>query len=687
VRYRVCLLLLMLCSAAQATVLINEVLPSNAGTWTLPDGTTPDWVELVNTGKAPVDLVGMRLVLGARTHVIDAPMVVPAGGRRLLIASGNPARGPEHLAFKLPRTGGSLMLIDARGTAVLDVFTWPELPPGVSMGRCPDGGERWSFFGTPTPGQANAAGPELRTIAPAPVAHPAPGRHAAPVTIDLSAPDDGRVHYTLDGSAPGPDDPVWSGPLRIDRNTVVRARTWRPGALPGPELCATYLIGPGPDTFLALVMDPLDLAGDSGIYQPGLHANHTRSGRAWERPARVLLPGEAVPIAVGVRLHGSGSRGLAKRSFKLYARGRHGSPAHGIPLPDGTAFHEVILRADAGPHAFLRNTLMEDLVRRYDLHVDVQPSTALPLYVNGRAWGLYRLMPPKDAEWVRAITGAEALDLLAGPALRPLSGSDDHFRAALAGLLRAAPMDSLEARMDLNSLVDLACLDLWTGRADHELNVRLHRPRQPGGRWRWILYDMDVWASADDNSLARMLGAAMPEAPWLGAIMAHPELSLRLLARLVAMQATVLHPHVAGAVADSIHARHAACLQADHRRWDLELDMAAPEVSLRTVRAFITERPTHLMQHLARHTGRALRTVTMEAPPAHAGRLLLEGLPLPPGRHTVTVLSGVPMRLEAVPAHGVEFAGWKGVDGDTPAVQVDLARHRTVRPAFRWLVP
>ncbi|MDX9751830.1 MAG: CotH kinase family protein, partial [Flavobacteriales bacterium] len=597
------LLLLVLCPAGRAAVLINEVQPSNHGALVLADGSTPDWVELVNTGPDAVDLLGMRVVLGDRVHVIDAPLPVPAGGRRVLHGSGRPAQGTDHLVFKLPRSGGTLMLVAANGTDVLDVFTWPALPPGVSMGRQPDAAAAWSFFTTPSPGAPNPAGPVLRGITGAPVADAPPGHHPAPFDLALAAAEGARIHYTLDGSAPDEDDPLWTGPLRIDGRTVLRARAWRAGELPGPELCATYLIGHGP-AFAGIVMDPHHLHGDSGIYGPGAQANHTRSGRAWERPAMVVLPGSGQAVPLGVRIHGSGSRGLAKRSFKLYARGRHGSPAHGVPQPGGTAFHEAILRADAGPHAFLRNLLIEDLVRRHGLHLDVQPSAPMPLLLNGRYWGLYRLMPPKDAAWARALCGAEAVDVLAGPSLRAVAGSDRHFRKALAALYGGAPMDSIAALVDPASLVDLACLDLWTGRADHDLNVRLYRPREPGGRWRWMLYDMDVWAPADDHSLARMLGAAAPEAPWLAPIMAHPELSLRLLARITALHAAVLRPEVAGAAADSIHRQHADLLAADHRRRYQEHDMAPPDATRALVQRFIEVRPAHLLRHLAGHTGR-----------------------------------------------------------------------------------
>src|SRR5690606_12774530 len=160
-------------------------------------------------------------------------------------------------------------------------------------------------------------------------------------------------------------------------------------------------------------------------------------------------------------------------------------------------------------------------------------------HLNGRYWGLYRWMPAKDAEWLRHISGAEAVDVLEGPATVALSGKDTHFREARRALLGSATADSIDALIDLGSLIDLACIDLWTGRADHDLNVRCYRPRERGGRWRWVLFDMDLWAPAAENSVERMCSAPVPETPYVPQLLGHPELRPKLLARITALNAVV----------------------------------------------------------------------------------------------------------------------------------------------------
>ncbi|MBK6829349.1 MAG: CotH kinase family protein [Flavobacteriales bacterium] len=231
----------------------------------------------------------------------------------------------------------------------------------------------------------------------------------------------------------------------------------------------------------------------------------------------------------------------------------------------------------------------------------------------------------------------------------------------------------------------LACIDLWTGRADHDLNVRCYRPRQAGGRWRWVLFDMDLWAPAEENSVARMCSAAAPETPFVPQLLAQQELQIQLLARITALQAGVFS-HTAF-IADSVHRANETDLLADHRRWELELDVPHPDSTLAQLTHFAGTRPAHLFTHLSRRTGRKLRMVTLEAPLADQGQLLIDGLPLAPGRHEVRCFSGIPLEMEARENQGAEFAGWKGLDLGTAKGSIDLSRAKNVRAQFRAVVP
>jgi mono/diheme cytochrome c family protein len=71
--------------------------------------------------------------------------------------------------------------------------------------------------------------PGPRVLDP-PTISPRGGQFEKAVTISLKHPEPGAViHYTLDGSAPTVNDPVYEKPIQLDGAAVVRARAYKPG--------------------------------------------------------------------------------------------------------------------------------------------------------------------------------------------------------------------------------------------------------------------------------------------------------------------------------------------------------------------------------------------------------------------------------------------------------------------------
>lgn len=676
--------------AAQNGVVINELQAANRKTFVAADERTPDWVELFNPTNAAVDLAGMRFAVVGRTHVIQTPLSIGAGEHQIVWFDGSPDRGADHAGFTLPRKGGTLLLIAADGLTVQDVFTYPAMAGDLSVGRLHDGSKAWSFFSEATPGKPNRGDIAVHGRTATPSIDTAFTGSDEAVMLPLIAEEGATIRYTTDGTEPTlVNGHTCNGPITIDHDLVVRARAFVDGHLPSKEFCSTYHLGDAPQEGITIAMDQQGLIDDStGINVEGALANFSRKGRTWERLAMVKFNGtEDVPIPIGISIHGSGSRGLAKRSFKLHARDRYDSPVKGLRLNDTEFFQEGILRADAGAHTFLRNRFLEVIAVKHHLHVDVQPSRPMPLYLNGQYWGLYRWMPPKDKQWLEHISGSEAVDVLEGPAGVVRSGSDAHFKPAIEKLMALAPADTLAQYFDLDNLIDLACLDLYTGRADHDLNVRLYRPRQHGGRWRWVMFDMDLWAPADENSVERMASGTAAETPYIPQLLQQPDLQQALLARMTALIATALSPQNATALADSLFASHRAEMEADLQRWQAEMERPTPLSSHAELRKFITDRPGHLMPDIAARTGRKLRTITVEAPSSELGVLTIEGHALTPGVHEITSFTGIHMHIELHPAEDHELAGWKGSDADGASILVDVAEVRALRPMLRPSVP
>lgn len=134
-------------SAAVADLRINEV-ESNGGT-------PVDWVELVNTGTAPVDAGGLRLKddNDTRTFAVPAGTVVAPGG--FVAVDVDVAGGFGLGAADVAR------LFAADGTTLLDSYGWPA-HAATTYARCADGTGAFRTSAAPTKGAANDCSSPLR---------------------------------------------------------------------------------------------------------------------------------------------------------------------------------------------------------------------------------------------------------------------------------------------------------------------------------------------------------------------------------------------------------------------------------------------------------------------------------------------------------------------------------------------
>ena len=112
-----------------------------------------DWLELYNPSSLPVALRGLYLGTSNALFQITAVSYLPAGGYVQLLADELP--GPNHLDFKLPAEGTTIVLYDAFGVELNRVTYGPQLD-GISQGRLPDGSATVvSFAGSASPGTTN----------------------------------------------------------------------------------------------------------------------------------------------------------------------------------------------------------------------------------------------------------------------------------------------------------------------------------------------------------------------------------------------------------------------------------------------------------------------------------------------------------------------------------------------------
>jgi uncharacterized repeat protein (TIGR03806 family) len=86
--------------------------------------------------------------------------------------------------------------------------------------------------------------PGKDVLAPPRIA-PDGGTFTSPVTVKLSSPDPrAQIRYTVDGSVPGPQDLLYTAPIKVTEPTVLRARAYKDSMTRSITAQSVFIVGP-----------------------------------------------------------------------------------------------------------------------------------------------------------------------------------------------------------------------------------------------------------------------------------------------------------------------------------------------------------------------------------------------------------------------------------------------------------
>jgi hypothetical protein len=696
----------------QKTLFINEFMASNVTTLRNPlFSEYSDWLELYNAGTSEVNIKGYYLSDNPeepRKWEIPVDNLISSGGYMLFWADD--VDGGTHTNFRLSRSGEFLGLYDPDGN-VVDSITFGYQEDDISFGRLLTDLQQWVFFDEPTPGTANPevyiAGRSADTEFSVPGGFYVNGQN-----VQLSVPDpSAEIHYTLDGTVPGELDPVYTGPLRIDSTTALRARTISAGKLPGNTITQTYFIGETVNLpIVSLVTDPANLFDEkTGIYVTGTNgvpgyctSTPMNVNQDWERPVNIEIYDVDGTVEInqqaGIKIYGGCSRTrYPQKSFALYARGIYGKGSFDYQLFRDKpiySFESFILRSSADDVVY---TMMKDGMGQTILDgmdIDRQAYRPAVVFINGQYWGIHNMREKISEHYVAGNypVDPEEVNLLErNPenSYNVIAGSADHYNNLLRYIM-ATDMSGesvyayISRHLDVNNYIDYQIAEIFLSANDWPgNNIKFWRADSgPYDRWRWIIFDLDnCFFYIDRNTLELATdpdcNCNWPNPPW----------STRLFRRLLENETfrnefiqryawhmnTTFSPERVFPIIDSLKANIAAEIPRHIERWGGQL-VPNPEPWIRPtfnsieewaghieyMKYFITERKVPASLHVCQYfnlPGMVRLTIRNDQP--EAGRLKLNRQLIEGSFHSGDYFMDIPLAIRAIPAIGYAFSHWE----------------------------
>lgn len=537
--------LLLVVARASALPVINEVQSTNNS---LPDqyGQLMDWVEIHNPTGAAINLQGYYLSdsTSNRTKFTFPAGTTLAAGQFLIVWCGQAAEftttGPyppgqvRATNFNISSGGEPIVLTAPDASTTVDEFPAQAIGAGRTLGRGTGANLNTLFFyDSPTFGAANTTTgtPTATPDAPlfsVPAGIYTNGNLSVAISLPGSVPS-GVIRYTLDGSEPTTNSPVYGGPLTLNASTttnnnsyiptnldgnpgwplyegwqppasppfrinVLRARVFASGAA-GRVQTASYLQhSSGTNRYtmpvVSVATDPANMfSNDRGIYVPGWYNNMFQEGSAWERPGNIEFFETDGSLAfagtIGLRLHGNTTRSRPRKSLRIYARNPYGESVfqHRIfPQKDIERFDTFLLRNGGNDwgNSLFRDALVTTLAEPTGL--DIQSSRPAAVFISGEYWGIHNLRDRIDEGYffhhyglgTTSFSQIEVIPTGDNSMVAADNGSTmgvDDFqsllsRAASTGFASETDYAHLASRIDIDNYIDYNAFEIWSGNTD-----------------------------------------------------------------------------------------------------------------------------------------------------------------------------------------------------------------------------
>ena len=686
-------------------IVINEIMPANIDLFVDPSWNYGGFMEIYNPTLNKAPLAGCYLSDDPENlkkwRMPVSMESVPAKGFATIWFDHNDQHCTTQCPFTLDVDGGTIYFSNSEGR-LLTQLDYPAAIRRCSYARTTDGGDEWSWTGTPSPTATNTGSQFASVQLDAPVVDKKGQVFTGTLQVTVNMPKGATLRYTKDGSTPTLENGFtsYTGTFSVKSTTAYRFRMFQDGYLPSDVVTNTYILEDKNFNIpiLSVVTDNANIFGaDYGIFVQGNGNGARGRGQSskcnwnmeWDRPVSMeyFENGEEVCFSQEVNMApcGGWSRAWTPHSFKLKANKVYGLkylPYAFFPNKPYNKNKTLQVR-NGGNDTSCRiiDPALQEIVSRSGLDVDGQQYQPAFVYINGSLYDVLNIREPNNKHFAYANKGLDddemdQFEYSPDSAYVQMTGTRDAFERLYELAQDAADADTYEEikqLLDVDEFINYMAVEMYLGCGDwlnNSNNVKGYRPITEGGKFRFVLFDLDSYGGTDNfnsvesntwHSLDRLYDC--PETYlyreielaviWLG-LLENEEFRKQFIDTFCLVTGSVFEPNRCKEIVNELAERaYTAMHQQGGSPWSSANGIINTMSSSRQ-NTMISRMKSYKRMQLS-NTNSITGSLTTNIDEA---RLTVNGLPVPTNRFSGQLFPPVTVKAQA-PA-GYRFAGWKG---------------------------
>ena len=322
-------------------------------------------------------------------------------------------------------------------------------------------------------------------------------------TITLSTKDNSEIYYTTNGSFPTKNSTKYTKPIEINKNTVIKAISYKDGLIESDAVSRTYLIERkhtisvvsvttnNMSFYQAYTGNPQEVKGNFEFYD---------------------VNGDfGTSFTAGVKVSGRSSSLLPQKSISIYLRKRYGLNNINYPFFDTTSYHNYssiqLRNGGTDPTRLHIKDAILSRILEGEMDIDLLAYKPVAVYVNGRYYGMYSLREKSNADYIESKHGVkkENIDLIKKKLV--VRGSKKDYNELMSyiknhDVTKSEVYEYIKNKVDVQELINYYIAESFFSNSDlFARNVGLWKAKN--GKWRWMFYDLD-YAYVDYEAKANL---------------------------------------------------------------------------------------------------------------------------------------------------------------------------------------
>lgn len=676
---------------AREGLTINEVLVSN--TYTNIDSSTNQfsgWVELYNNTNSSINLNGYNLSDGTKRW--NFPSISIAAHRYLLIWTDGTDIG-LHTNFKLDMDGESIIL--SRSNTIIDSITFPEQKSDISFTKQND----TLYYMTPTPTKANSQASSVLLRSKKVDYSLENSFYNTTQRLTLTQINGGTIYYTTDGSIPTKGSRIYTSPITIDKNSVIRTRALESYKFMSSVKNRSYFIQENVSIpVISLAINDAYLNDNTiGIYTKG--TGSTPNYRYdWMRAGSIeyIKDGKSqFSENIGVRIHGQTSRENAKKSLNIYAKDKFGPKSIKYKLfadKNINKFKSLVLK-NGGDDATHRSSLIQNALMHYivkdNMDIDYVSYQPCVMFINGKYWGVYNIREKDNEDYIEANHGVDSKLVeyirINGVLTNPRS---THYQNMIS---QVNNYDFVSSSMDIDEYINYIIAEVYDANNDWpSTNTTGWRELSDKGIWRWVLNDTDNgFSKSDYDTLAILLDGnsnSYPNYAWstklFRTLMQNSDFRQKFITRFTTHLNTTFTTQRVYSIVEQMTSVVAPEMDRDFSRWSTVNKTTSWSTLRNSLYSFANNR-TAIMRSYLRNNLSLSGDNTLSIDSADKGTVVIDGVKLT-NSYNGHYFNNASVLLSAIPIPGYTLDKWliNGTEYRTKTLLLEFSNNTTVEAIF-----